>query len=171
MSIQISRIAYLFLLLLLNDNSIIQQVEASVRGCPTLNYCSGNGKCLDGIRCNCYEGFTAADCSKRSCPKDLDWGGIPNDGYGQDARRSIECSGRGICNYDTGNCECDHLYEGKACQRMKCPTKNGLECSGHGRCVTMELLARKSQGQPLTASASLYFYKQNNFTDSREVII
>jgi hypothetical protein len=35
-------------------------------------------------------------------------------GYGNEAGR--DCSGRGLCNYDTGVCECFRGYHGKMCQ-------------------------------------------------------
>jgi len=41
-----------------------------------------------------------------------------------------ECSNKGNCNRETGECECFAEYEGAACERSTCP--NG--CSGHGKC-------------------------------------
>ena len=37
---------------------------------------------------------------------------------------------QGVCNRDSGECECYSDYEGAACERSVCP--NG--CSGHGVC-------------------------------------
>lgn len=46
----------------------------------------------------------------------------------------IECSGAGLCNRNTGKCECFSGYEGIACQRLRCPN----DCSNHGKCVTYD---------------------------------
>eukprot|EP01031_Cornospumella_fuschlensis_P040428 gene40428-49269_t len=51
-----------------------------------------------------------------------------------------ECSNAGICNRDTGMCECYYGFEGVACQRMTCP--GNPPCSGHGVCRTMNQLAK-----------------------------
>lgn len=37
-----------------------------------------------------------------------------------------ECSNKGICNRQNGRCECLDGYEGNACQRLSCPTVNGV---------------------------------------------
>lgn len=46
------------------------------------------------------------------------------------AHQLIECSGRGICDYNSGKCACLGGYTGEACQRTVCPSS----CSGHGSC-------------------------------------
>jgi len=48
----------------------------------------------------------------------------------------LECSGAGLCNRETGECECFDGYGGEACARTVCPS----DCSGHGICVSMETL-------------------------------
>jgi hypothetical protein len=41
-----------------------------------------------------------------------------------------ECSGKGTCNRESGQCECYPGYEGVGCTRTSCPN----DCSGHGVC-------------------------------------
>lgn len=47
------------------------------------------------------------------------------------------CSGKGVCNGDTGTCTCYDGYTGAACQRTTCPNS----CSGHGLCRTVGAIA------------------------------
>mmetsp|Transcript_25027 Transcript_25027/g.34364 ORF Transcript_25027/g.34364 Transcript_25027/m.34364 type:complete len:227 (+) Transcript_25027:1141-1821(+) len=67
-----------------------------------------------------------------------------------------ECSDRGICNRKTGKCSCFKNFEGSACQRSKCPN----DCSGHGRCLSMEQLAQHSNALPLSPGTYEYNLKQ-----------
>jgi len=46
----------------------------------------------------------------------------------------MECSNRGLCKRDTGDCECFPGYEGVACNRMVCPDN----CNGKGVCQTVK---------------------------------
>ena len=46
----------------------------------------------------------------------------------------MECSNRGLCKRDTGDCECFPGYEGVACNRMACPDN----CNGKGVCQTVK---------------------------------
>jgi len=54
----------------------------------------------------------------------------------------MECSNRGICNRGTGLCECQDMFEGTACERLKCASgSNGKTCSGYGVCATIAEIA------------------------------
>lgn len=53
----------------------------------------------------------------------------------------MECSNKGSCNRDTGECECFDGYDGAACQRASCPGYPE-SCSGHGVCKTIRQLAQ-----------------------------
>jgi hypothetical protein len=52
----------------------------------------------------------------------------------------MECSNKGTCDRDSGECQCLPGYDGAACQRASCP---GFpeSCSGHGVCKTVRQLA------------------------------
>jgi len=116
--------------------------------CP--NMCSGHGECTTALTCDCQEegivmnpdgndgilqaGWTGPDCSLKRCPRGLSWivpayDGVVTDEYCTHAS-GAECSDRGLCDRDTGHCECLEGYSGAACQRRACPN----DCSGHGVC-------------------------------------
>ena len=57
------------------------------------------------------------------------------------AHEYAECSNKGDCNRDDGECECLDGYEGSACQRAACPVKDEIYCSGHGICNTAREIA------------------------------
>lgn len=56
----------------------------------------------------------------------------------------MECSNAGICDRDSGVCNCYEGFEGAACQRMSCP--GSPVCSGHGVCQTLKQLAQTNSG-------------------------
>lgn len=55
----------------------------------------------------------------------------------QEAHFYSECSNKGLCDRESGECQCFDGYEGSSCQRTVCP--NG--CSGHGVCRTVAEIA------------------------------
>jgi hypothetical protein len=75
--------------------------------------------------------YTGADCSLMTCPYGSSWDGAPYANNRHDMLK--ECSDRGVCNRDTGDCECFAGFEGKGCRRSTCPN----QCSQHGVCKTL----------------------------------
>jgi len=102
------------------------------------NSCSGHGSCTTDDVCSCYDNWgvglsmDSGDCSDRICPFEIAWVDTP-DSAGK-FHRYAECAGRGICNRDSGLCECFDGYDGEACHRTTCPNL----CSGHGTCEYIE---------------------------------
>jgi len=113
-------------------------VPMVVLGASCDNACSGHGTCGQNGVCTCFDnwgvglGRLSGDCSERICPFEFAWVDTP-DKLGNH-HKYAECSNRGVCDRDTGECECFPGYEGKACARTTCPN----DCSGHGRCKPIQ---------------------------------
>jgi len=84
-------------------------------------------------------------CFLGTCPSGLAWGDLPTSS--SNAHELAECSNRGICNRNSGECTCFAGFVGGACQRTGCPN----DCSGHGRCLSMKQLATTSDALPLSS--------------------
>lgn len=142
-------------------------IITTIQQCPGIISCSGHGTCSQSPKflCECSKGWTGVDCSERLCPTGIAWYDRP---LIQDNSAHIfdyqECSNMGICNRETGLCECMPGFTGTACERLLCPVYgetaytqltldltenvNSLPitnaddfCSGHGQCLSMETLA------------------------------
>lgn len=70
-----------------------------------------------------------------------DWENWPLHAKNGEGHFYMECSNRGLCNRQTGECECFPGYTGSACRRSVCPSVTAEECSGHGTCETIAELA------------------------------
>lgn len=111
-------------------------------GCD--NQCSGHGTCGTNAVCTCYDNWglglshDSGDCSERICPFEFSWVDTPDESGSH--HKYSECASKGICDRESGTCECFAGYEGKACQRTSCPN----DCSGHGRCEYIENMVFKN---------------------------
>mmetsp|Transcript_14364 Transcript_14364/g.31477 ORF Transcript_14364/g.31477 Transcript_14364/m.31477 type:complete len:110 (-) Transcript_14364:173-502(-) len=96
------------------------------------NDCNGRGLCLpqrvlaeragynytvpwDSMKvwgCLCDKGFRGPDCSQQECASR----GDPLGGYGNEAGR--DCSGRGHCDFESGQCSCFQGFHGEACNKQ-----------------------------------------------------
>jgi len=116
-----------------------------VDSCPSDVQCSGHGVCSEApsYRCACSDGWTGGDCSERTCPQGLSWFAYPS---ADDTAHTTysECADMGLCNRDTGKCQCHSGFFGQACEYMKCGGSLDNFCYGHGKCMTMSELAQAS---------------------------
>lgn len=65
---------------------------------------------MKSVGCLCDSGFRGPACELQECPSGVD----PLNGFGNEAGR--DCSGRGICDYETGQCHCFSGFFGNKCQ-------------------------------------------------------
>jgi len=84
---------------------------------------------------NTVYAYKGADCSQRTCPHGASWAQAPSADNVHNVME--ECSGRGVCDTSTGTCKCFPGFTGKGCRRAACPN----DCSGHGRCKTLNEIA------------------------------
>jgi hypothetical protein len=133
------------------------------------NNCSGHGTCMTDDVCNCYDNWgsglshDSGDCSDRVCPYELAWVDTP-DRSGR-FHKYAECAGRGICNRESGECQCFDGYEGKGCQRTTCPN----DCSGHGTCEFIDDMAIEENWLAYAKTENSYKTFAYNNWDSRKV--
>ncbi len=102
--------------------------------CPGETPCSQRGRCSSNDLCECDRGFHGADCSQRKCSKQLAFADIADTTVtNRQPHYYATCSNAGICDAETGQCECFEGYTGTGCQRKVCPN----DCSGKGQCITI----------------------------------
>lgn len=111
--------------------ALVACAGVALAACP--NHCSGRGTCGEDDKCACYSRYQGPDCSERKCKENIAW----VDGTVAAPHAYAECSNKGICDRETGECVCNPLFDGAACQRMICPNA----CSGHGTCEYINDLA------------------------------
>lgn len=102
--------------------------------------CNRNGFCNRWTECQCFDGYTGNDCSKRKCPLGPHMGDVAS--ATDTAHALAECSGRGTCDRGSGLCQCLDGFEGQNCARSKCA--NG--CSGMGDCINLRRAASEQDG-------------------------
>ncbi|GMH98593.1 hypothetical protein TrST_g2503 [Triparma strigata] len=119
-------------------------------GAQCFEKCNGHGSCDKYARCNCHAGFQGATCAERVCP----FGTAFSDFATADdtAHAEQECSGRGLCDRNTGMCMCMEGFTGVACQRTTCG--GGGTCNAFGKCMSMKDLA--SQTRSTNSEVFLY---------------
>lgn len=94
------------------------------------NKCSRHGSCNTEGCCDCHDGFRGSDCSERICPSGQ---GFSDPAPALDeAHQNVECSGRGLCDWNTGDCKCMEGFTGIACERTMCSS----DCNGNGKCMS-----------------------------------
>lgn len=100
---------------------------------PCPNLCNGHGRCASpGRTCECLAGYTGADCSQKLCPFGSAWVDIAISD--DKAHQLSECSNMGICDRETGTCQCREGFEGSACEKQSCLDN----CNNVGECVSMK---------------------------------
>lgn len=67
---------------------------------------------LKSVGCLCDVGYRGSACELQECPSGPD----PLDGFGNESGR--DCSGRGLCDYDSGLCTCFKGFYGSMCQHQ-----------------------------------------------------
>jgi len=118
--------------------ALVVLAVSTVKAASCDNACSGHGTCGQNGVCQCFDNWgvgmshDSGDCSERICPFEFAWVDTP-DKLGNH-HKYAECANRGICDRETGECECFPGYEGKGCARTTCPN----DCSGHGRCKEIQ---------------------------------
>ena len=131
--------------------SLFALIGSAAALCPGDSPCSSNGACGIHDKCTCFTGYTGEDCSARTCNHHTSWNQIGKEAttnggdntvgaYNLIKHTPTECSSKGDCDRDSGECKCYEGYTGKGCRRMQCD--GGSTCSGHGQCRSLGDVAK-----------------------------
>lgn len=121
------------------------------------NDCNFNGKCDVTSTCACFDGWQGNECNMRTCPR----GPIIADiATAADTSHQMEpCSGRGECDHETGQCNCDTGFGGTLCSRVLCMN----DCSGHGVCLSLSGAARENDGHAFNRTTTYALWDADVF--------
>ena len=72
--------------------------------------------------CECINGYYGFNCKYRYCPFGTSWHSKPVTANERNTEL-VSCSNMGDCDTDSGTCSCREGFEGRACERMACPTR------------------------------------------------
>ena len=117
--------------------AVLATMMAGVLGASCDNACSGHGTCGQNGVCSCFDnwgvgmGHLSGDALSVSAPlSSLGWILPISSG---NHHKYAECSNRGICDRESGECEC--FLDMRA---RLVPTSCPNDCSGHGRCKEIQ---------------------------------
>lgn len=119
------------------------------------NHCNGNGRCNRWSSCDCFEGYSGNDCSRKLCPVGPAYASVPTDSFS--AHPDIECSGQGDCDHSTGLCSCYTGFSGLSCEKTGCMN----DCSGHGSCISLQTAATDYDGYALNRTTQYNAWDAN----------
>jgi len=119
------------LLVLLNLWPAFVTCNESNKVDPSVYPCRGKGYRDDTTgNCMCINGYFGFDCQYKYCPHGTSWHSMPKVAHTRNSER-VACSNMGDCDYTTGVCACRPGYDGRACERFACPTRQMLRINSH----------------------------------------
>ena len=99
--------------------------------------CYGRGQCNSEAKCDCFPGYSGAECAEKRCPVGPVWSGRTSGD--EQSRPLVECSNAGRCDVRTGECKCNPGFFGSNCGSIGC----ARSCSDSGKCMTVSAAAQK----------------------------
>ncbi len=113
--------------------------------------CNSNGRCKVDGTCACFTGWRGTRCN------------IPGATVADECMADSDCGAGGVCNKDSGVCECPALYGGGRCESCECggfgpgceaTCDAEITCRGNGRYVGCAMC----KGGVLCLTQQLYIY-------------